>query len=173
MFLKRECTWRQQSPNWLFLGQRSYSRSQGHWRWCNLKQFHHLSMNAKYEAIFSYRPKCLTKIKGFFLPQTDRQRDRANTRCPKLHSGAQKIRQYIYRISGNFRVGKFWWKGRLEGVFKNFHRVLFRIFKDSQWRRIVCFIFRCVYFVDFLVVVNSAKIKPMRKIPDIQYNGVD
>ena len=64
-----------------------------------------------------------------------------------------------YRISGIFRVGKFWQKRYLGD---------FRYFKDSQWRRLVAFILRFVYFSDFREVAKSAKIKPTRKIPDIR-----
>ena len=47
----------------------------------------------------------------------------------------------------------------------------FRYFKDSQWRRIlvVGLFFTVSIFGDFREVANWAKIKPMRKIPDIPY----
>ena len=52
-------------------------------------------------------------------------------------------------------------------VCKLFTESYFCYFKDSQWRRMVGFIFRCVYFCDFREVANPAKIKTTQKIPDI------
>ena len=75
-----------------------------------------------------------------------------------------------YCISGIFRIEKFWRKWRLKGVL-NFQRVLFSLFKDSQWRHIVGLIFRYMFiFGNFRMVANSAKIKLKWKIPDIRYN---
>ena len=70
----------------------------------------------------------------------------------------------VYRIIGNFRDGKFWRKCHL-----NFHQVLFSLFKDSQSRHLVGFIFPCFFFYDFREVANLAKIKPTRKNSDIRY----
>ena len=68
-------------------------------------------------------------------PGGDDPRDRADCSGPAVPTGGLLLYQETVsmmpalgigtfdRISGIFRVGKFWWKWRLEGVL-NFHRVL-------------------------------------------------
>ena len=75
-----------------------------------------------------------------------------------------------YRISGIFRVGKFWRKWHLEGVL-NFHWVIFSLFQGLSMKTYSRVYFCCVYFGEYREIANSAKIKPTRKIPDIRYKG--
>ena len=63
-----------------------------------------------------------------------------------------------YRISGIFRVGKFWRKCRLEGVL-NFHRVLFSLFQGLS-----VMTYSRVYFSLCLFLAISGRSRTQRKL---------
>ena len=63
-----------------------------------------------------------------------------------------------YRISGIFRVGKFWRKWRLEVVL-NFHRVLFSLFQRLSMMK-----YSRVYFSRCLFLAISGRSRTQRKL---------
>ena len=71
----------------------------------------------------------------------------------------------IYRIAGIFRVGKFWQKGRLEGVL-NFHWVLFSLFQGLSMKTYSRVYFSvCLFFAISWRSRTQRKLNPREKFP--------
>ena len=64
----------------------------------------------------------------------------------------------VYQESRIFRVGKFWRKWRLEGVF-NFHRVLFSLFQGLSMET-----YSRVYFSVCLFLAISGRLRTKQKL---------
>ena len=76
VFVKQECPWQQQSPNWLYLVWRSQSRSQGHWlslqsaHWyTNLLIFFYLPSLRLFQGWYLSKSQC--KILCFFQSESE------------------------------------------------------------------------------------------------------
>ena len=115
----------------------------------------------------SLRVKKLWPMLKFFYAQTDRQKDRVITIGHPPSGRALKISVTVYRDI--FALGNFSENDPSKGVLI-VHTVLFSLFEGLSIETLLqCLIFAVCIFSDLEEVENSAKIKPTRKIPDIQY----